>query len=167
MPRTKKTISEDNIGCLTPLDIKVKKLHPDAKLPHRAHSTDSGADLLALAEPLLPPRSITNVRTGVAVELHEGTSGCVWGKSSVESKGVKVMAGLIDAPYRGEILVCMYNLNDIPFKFEKGQKIGEAVYKLNGEIIGQTDIIAGEKVKKMNFINSLSYIFWLWFTLNR
>ncbi|MDR3113315.1 MAG: hypothetical protein LBU09_02965, partial [Endomicrobium sp.] len=87
------------------MKIKVKKLHKDAKLPLRAHKTDSGADLFALEETVLPPRSITNVRTGIALELHEGTSGCVWGKSSVESKGIKAMAGLIDATYRGEILV--------------------------------------------------------------
>ncbi len=107
--------------------IKVKKLHPEAKLPLRAHDTDSGADLFALEDTLLPARSITKVRTGIAVELQEGTSGCLWGKSSVESKGIKVMAGLVDAPYRGEILVCMYNLNDTDFKFDKGQKIAQIV----------------------------------------
>jgi dUTP pyrophosphatase len=107
--------------------IKVKKLHPEAKLPLRAHAADSGADLFALEATTLPPRAVTNVRTGVAIELREGTSGCVWGKSSVESKGIKVMAGLIDAPYRGEVLVCMYNLNDTPFNFEKGQKIAQLV----------------------------------------
>lgn len=107
--------------------IKVKKIHPEAKLPARAHATDSGADLFALEETVLNPRSITNVRTGIAIELHEGTSGCVWGKSSVESKGIKVMAGLIDAPYRGEVLVCLYNLNDTSFTFAKGQKIAQLV----------------------------------------
>lgn len=107
--------------------IKVKKLNSEAKLPHRAHATDSGADIFALEETILLPRAITNVRTGIALELNDGTSGCVWGKSSVESKGIKVMAGLIDAPYRGEIIVCMYNLNDIPFTFEKGQKIAQLV----------------------------------------
>ncbi|MDR0953262.1 MAG: dUTP diphosphatase [Elusimicrobiota bacterium] len=107
--------------------IKVKKLNPEAKLPARAHSTDSGADLFALTETTLPARSIAKVHTGIAIELSEGTSGCVWGKSSVESKGIKVMAGLIDAPYRGEIIVCFYNLNNEPFTFEKGQKIAQLV----------------------------------------
>jgi len=107
--------------------VKVKKLHPAAKLPLRAHATDSGADLFALEETTLAPREITKVRSGVAVELPSGVSGCLWGKSSVESKGIKVMAGLIDCTYRGEILVCMYNLNDKPFKFEQGQKIAQLV----------------------------------------
>ena len=107
--------------------MKVKKLHPDALLPRRAHPTDSGADLFALARTVLPSRAVTNVHTGVAVELPEGTSGIIWGKSSVESKGVKAMAGLVDAPYRGELIVCMYNLNDTEFVFEKGQKVAQLV----------------------------------------
>ena len=107
--------------------MKVKKLDPQAKLPHRAHATDSGADLFALTRTVLPPRAITNVHTGVCVELPENTSGIIWGKSSVESKGIKAMAGLVDAPYRGELIVCMYNLNDTEFVFEAGQKVAQLV----------------------------------------
>lgn len=107
--------------------MKVKKLSPLAKLPHRAHPTDSGADLFALEHTVLPARRITHVHTGVAVELPENTSGIIWGKSSVESKGIKAMAGLVDAPYRGELIVCMYNLNEEDFVFEAGQKVAQLV----------------------------------------
>ena len=107
--------------------MKVKKLDPRAKLPVRAHPTDSGADLFALEHTVLPPHQITKVRTGIAVELPENTSGIIWGKSSVESKGIKAMAGLVDAPYRGELIVCMYNLNDSAFVFEPGQKVAQLV----------------------------------------
>ncbi len=107
--------------------LKVKKLDPQAKLPLRAHDTDSGADLFALNRTVLPPRAITHVHTGICVELPENTSGIIWGKSSVESKGIKAMAGLVDAPYRGELIVCMYNLNDTEFVFEAGQKVAQLV----------------------------------------
>ena len=107
--------------------MKVQKLDPRAKLPLRAHPTDSGADLFALERTVLPPHSIAKVRTGIAVELPENTSGIIWGKSSVESKGIKAMAGLVDAPYRGELLVCMYNLNEHEFVFEAGQKVAQLV----------------------------------------
>lgn len=107
--------------------MKVKKLHPDALLPRRAHPTDSGADLFALQRTVLAPRAITYVHTGIAVELPENTSGIIWGKSSVESKGIKAMAGLVDAPYRGELIVCMYNLNETEFVFEQGQKVAQLV----------------------------------------
>ena len=76
---------------------------------------------------MLAPRAVAKVRTGIAVELPENTSGIIWGKSSVESKGIKAMAGLVDAPYRGELIVCMYNLNDTEFVFEAGQKVAQLV----------------------------------------
>lgn len=107
--------------------LKVKKLDPRAKLPCRAHATDSGADLFALERTVLAPRAVAKVRTGIAVELPKNTSGIIWGKSSVESKGIKAMAGLVDAPYRGELIVCMYNLNDTEFVFEAGQKVAQLV----------------------------------------
>ena len=107
--------------------MKVKKLSPLAKLPQRAHPTDAGADLFALERTVLAPHAVASVRTGVAVELPENTAGIIWGKSSVESKGIKAMAGLIDEPYRGELLVCMYNLNDTEFVFEAGQKVAQLV----------------------------------------
>ena len=103
------------------LTMKVKKLAARAKLPHRAHETDSGADLFALDRTVLPPHAITNVHTGICVELPEQTSGIIWGKSSVESKGIKAMAGLVDAPYRGELIVCL------EFVFEAGQKVAQLV----------------------------------------
>lgn len=129
--------------------MKVKKLSPLAKLPQRAHPTDSGADLFALERTVLPARAITKVHTGIAVELPENTSGIIWGKSSVESKGIKAMAGLVDAPYRGELIVCMYNLNEQDFVFEAGQKVAQLVvlptlYPAFEEVCELTDTSRGE-----------------------
>jgi len=129
--------------------MKVKKLSPLAKLPQRAHPTDSGADLFALERTVLPARAITKVHTGIAIELPENTSGIIWGKSSVESKGIKAMAGLVDAPYRGELIVCMYNLNEQDFVFEAGQKVAQLVvlptlYPAFEEVSELTDTSRGE-----------------------
>ena len=129
--------------------MKVKKLYPLAKLPQRAHPTDSGADLFALERTVLPARAITKVHTGIAVELPENTSGIIWGKSSVESKGIKAMAGLVDAPYRGELIVCMYNLNEQDFVFEAGQKVAQLVvlptlYPAFEEVSELTDTTRGD-----------------------
>lgn len=129
--------------------MKVKKLSPLAKLPQRAHPTDSGADLFALERTVLPARAITKVHTGISVELPENTSGIIWGKSSVESKGIKAMAGLVDAPYRGELIVCMYNLNEQDFVFEAGQKVAQLVvlptfYPAFEEVSELTDTSRGE-----------------------
>lgn len=49
----------------------------------------------------------------------------------------------------------------------KGQKLGEVIYTLNGKEVGKTSLIAEEEVKKLNYINSVSFVFWKWFSLFR
>jgi dUTP pyrophosphatase len=107
--------------------VLVEKIHDDAKLPYRAHKNDSGADLFAVKDVVIAPRSSAKIATGICLALAEGTSGLIWGRSSLESAGLKVVAGLIDAGYRGEVMVCMFNLTDVPVKLAKGQKIAQLV----------------------------------------
>ena len=94
------------------MEIQVKKLHPSAILPERAHPNDAGADLFSIEEIEIAPHSSAKVKTGITIALHENTAGFVWGKSSIESKGMKIMAGVIDEGYRGEIIVCIFNLTN-------------------------------------------------------
>ncbi|MFH1620068.1 MAG: dUTP diphosphatase [bacterium] len=107
--------------------VMVKKLRADAHMPHRAHPTDSGADFFSMEDVTLEPGVPVKIFTGIALALPEGTSGLIWGKSSLESKGLKVLAGLIDAPYRGEVIVCMINLTGKAAHLHKGQKIAQLV----------------------------------------
>jgi len=50
---------------------------------------------------------------------------------------------------------------------EKGQKLGEVIFSLNGEIIERVNIVAKEEIKKMNFWNMTTNIYNIWFNLNR
>ena len=50
---------------------------------------------------------------------------------------------------------------------EKGQKIGEVIYTLNGEVIGNTNIVADKEIKKMTILNSALNIYKKWFCLTR
>ncbi|MCX5786009.1 MAG: dUTP diphosphatase [Elusimicrobia bacterium] len=107
------------------MNVKVKKLHPSALLPDRAHPTDAGADLFSLEAVEIPPQSAVKARTGLSIALPEGTAGIVWGKSSLESQGLIVTAGLVDEGYRGEVLVCLFNLTNEPKNLAKGQKMAQ------------------------------------------
>lgn len=49
----------------------------------------------------------------------------------------------------------------------KGQKLGEVVYTLDGNEVGKVNLIAEEEVKRLNYINSSSFVFWKWFSLFR
>ncbi len=111
------------------MEIQVKKLHPSAILPERAHPNDAGADLFSIEEIEIAPHSSAKVKTGITIALHENTAGFVWGKSSIESKGMKIMAGVIDEGYRGEIIVCIFNLTNETQILTKGRKIAQLIVK--------------------------------------
>jgi dUTP pyrophosphatase len=106
--------------------IKVKKLHKDAKLPTYGHPGDAGMDLYAAEEVVVPAGAIVKIPTGIAMEIPEGCVGLCWDKSGVSMNGgVKTLAGVIDAGFRGEIVLGVYNLKDKEYIFEKGQKVAQ------------------------------------------
>ncbi len=109
------------------MKLLVRKLSRDAVVPERAHENDAGADLFSLHETRIPPNSPVKIKTGISIALPRGTAGFVWGKSSLESKGLKIMAGLIDEGYRGEVIVCMFNLTDKEIVLKEKQKIAQLV----------------------------------------
>ena len=66
------------------------------------------------------------------MELPEGFVGLVWDKSGLALKnGIKTMAGVIDAGYRGEIEIVLVNLSENDYKIEKGQKNRPDAYPKN------------------------------------
>ena len=77
-----------------------------------------------LIKPNEEPKSI---RTGIAIQLPEGYGAIIKDRSSLASKGLHVVAGVIDNGYRGEIIVKMVNLTDKPIFIEEGSKIAQLI----------------------------------------
>src|SRR3989344_7421314 len=110
------------------MQIKIKKLHKDAKMPTHGHPGDAGIDFYALEDVYFPSLGQAQVRTGIAMEIPEGYVGLIWDKSSISFKhGLKVMGGVIDASYRGEIIMSLRNLSDKDFTLEKGHKVAQMI----------------------------------------
>ncbi len=106
--------------------IKVKKLHPDAKMPRYAHQGDAGLELYALNSCIIKPGVVEKIATGIAIEMPHGYVGLIWDKSGLAtSNNLKVMGGVIDSGYTGEYLVGMINLSTQDYAVEKGQKIAQ------------------------------------------
>ncbi|MBT9330487.1 dUTP diphosphatase [Paracidobacterium acidisoli] len=92
--------------------LKVRLLHPDARVPTVNYAgSDLGFDLYAVEDVLLLPGVPVKVRTGIAVEGPAGCGFVLGDRSSMAAKGVTYAGGRIDAGYRGEILVCLVNVN--------------------------------------------------------
>lgn len=110
------------------MKLKVKKLHPDAKLPSYAREGDAGMDLFTVEPIELEPGERKSIPLGLALEIPKGYVGLIWDKSGLSHKyGIKHFGGVIDSGYRGEIHAGIMNLSDKFFNFEKGHKIAQII----------------------------------------
>jgi dUTP pyrophosphatase len=110
--------------------IRVKKLHPDAVLPHYAHGPkeDAGMDLRSVERVVLQPGVAQGVPTGIAIELPQYCEAQVRPRSGMALKhSITVNFGTIDPGYRGEIRVVMFNLGGEDYTIEKGDRIAQLV----------------------------------------
>ena len=113
--------------------LRVKLLESGARLPLVAHpGEDLGYDLFALEGVALAPRTTVRVRTGIAVEARNPATGAPLGllvrdRSSMAARGIATTAGVIDAGYRGEILVLMTNLGNVAVELKAGEKIAQMI----------------------------------------
>jgi dUTP pyrophosphatase len=106
--------------------LKVKKLSPYAVLPTVAHpGEDIGYDLYSSEDITLPARGAAGVRTGIAIEFTPPAGGIVKTRSGMAKKRLMCNAGVIDAGYRGEVIVLMENLGDEPYLIHRGDKIAQ------------------------------------------
>lgn len=117
------------------MDVKFKLLDKDnAKLPTRGTEDSAGLDIYSPVDFTVPPTSVFygvgryQVPTGLAVALpksHQGTTKPRSGHGF--NRGIDVFEGTIDADYRGEIKILMYNFTATPVEFKKGDKIAQLV----------------------------------------
>lgn len=108
------------------IKVQVRKLHKDAKMPLFARAGDAGMDLFACEEVTILQGKRTQVRTGIALAIPEGHVGLIWDKSGLShTKGLKTLGGVVDAGYRGEVLVGLVNLGEEPHTFHVGDKVAQ------------------------------------------
>ena len=108
----------------------LKKLDPRAKIPTYGTPLSAGADLYLLADaPVTLGAGETKLlRTGIAVGIPEGYVGLVFARSGLASKRGVAPAnkvGVIDADYRGEIMVALHNHGAEPQMLDVGERIAQ------------------------------------------
>lgn len=108
----------------------MRLLRPEGRLPERAHRGDAGLDLVASEGCSIPPGGRVAVPTGIAVAIPAGHAGLVVPRSGLARRhGVTVAnaPGLIDAGYRGELMVLLVNLGDAPHEVAAGDRVAQLV----------------------------------------
>jgi dUTP pyrophosphatase len=113
------------------MDVRFKRLHPEAQLPAAQHPGDAGLDLRSVVDVEIGPGERALVPTGVAVAIPERHAGLVLPRSGLASKHGLTLAnapGLIDAGYRGEVICSMVNLDPrSPVRIARGDRVAQLV----------------------------------------
>lgn len=111
-----------------PDSLKFKKLDPRATLPTRGSQSSAGLDLYSIEAISLEPGQRVIVRTGLAVAIPEGFYGRVAPRSGLATRnGLDVLAGVIDADYRGEIGCLIYNAGAERIELAENSKICQLI----------------------------------------
>lgn len=116
---------------MTPV-IRVKTLREGAVLPQYGSAYAAGADLSAcLVEPaVIAPGETKLIPTGLAMEVPMGYAGLIYARSGLASKRGLAPAnkvGVVDADYRGEIMVALHNHSGQTQQVEPGERIAQLV----------------------------------------
>jgi dUTP pyrophosphatase len=112
-------------------ELRFQRLRDEAQLPSAQHPGDAGLDLRAAVDAIVEPGERVMIPTGVAVAIPEGHAGLVLPRSGLASKHGLTMAnspGLIDAGYRGEVIVSVVNLDPAEsVAIARGDRIAQLV----------------------------------------
>ena len=114
------------------MKVYFKKLDPRAKIPTYGTNYSAGADLRALIDnpiTIMPNESVL-VHTGVAVSIPIGYVGLVYARSGISCKrglAPSNKVGVIDADYRGEIMVSLHNHGTTEQTIEPYERIAQMV----------------------------------------
>lgn len=112
------------------MKIAVKKLHTDAVLPSLGSEYAAGADLYSVEEMTIAVGETKLVHTGLAMEIPVGYGGFIFARSGLVTKRGLAPAnkvGVIDADYRGEIMVALHNHGSADQTIEKGERVAQLV----------------------------------------
>ena len=111
------------------MKISIKKLNDRATLPTYGTEYSAGADLYSAEDEItIAPHTTYLIHTGIALEIPEGYCGLIFARSGLASKRGLAPAnkvGVIDADYRGEVMVALHNHTDKEATIAPSERIAQ------------------------------------------
>ena len=111
------------------INVKFKKLNPNAIPFSYSREQDACMDMYALKGTIIPAGTTKTIPTGIAVEIPQGYEGLVRGRSGLASKGITAHLGTIDETYRGDVGMIIANHTNADFKVEAGMRLAQFTVK--------------------------------------
>ena len=108
--------------------LKCKRLSKNAILPTRASDASAGYDLYASADASIPARGKQKIKTDIAIAVPDGCYGRVAPRSGLAWKHhIDTGAGVIDADYRGEVGVILFNHASQDYHVTRGDRVAQLI----------------------------------------
>jgi dUTP pyrophosphatase len=112
------------------MEVRIKRLHPNARVPEYKSAEAAGADLYACLdeEMIISPYGISLIPAGFAIEIPPGYQGEIRARSGLSLKeGLFVLngPGTIDSDYRGEVKIILANFTDEPKKIHHHDRVAQ------------------------------------------
>lgn len=115
------------------IDVKIKKLNENAKVPTYGTEFSAGADIYACIDEdikILSGETAT-IKTGISVETPEGFMLLVFARSGLSIKQGLAPAnkvGVVDSDYRGEVIVALHNHSSEAKVVSNGDRVAQMVF---------------------------------------
>lgn len=110
------------------MKIEIKKLSDAAKLPFHGSESAAGYDLCSIERIRIMPHARALIKTGLSLSIPDGYYGRIAPRSGLAYKhGIDVLAGVIDADYRGELGVILYNSGMNDFEINEGDRVAQLI----------------------------------------
>ena len=106
--------------------MEIVLMNDNAIIPTRASKESAGLDLYSSIDIDIEVGSMKKINTGICISFPKSSYGSITDKSSLASKGLLTLGGVIDSDYTGEIIVIMASLTEF-IKIKKGQKIAQLI----------------------------------------
>ena len=110
------------------MKLNIKKLDERAIISTYGTEYSAGADLYSIEAVTVEPHKTVLVHTGLALEIPEGYAGLIFARSGLACKRGLAPAnkvGVIDADYRGEIMVALHNHTEAPVSIDAGERVAQ------------------------------------------
>lgn len=110
--------------------MKIKRLDERAVIPKRGSASAAGYDIYSIEDVLLPAGGTKLIKTGLSMEIPENFFGGVFARSGLAVKeGIRPAncVAVIDADYRGELMVPLHNDSKEERRITAGERIAQLV----------------------------------------
>ena len=110
------------------IPLLIQKLSPSATIPTRGSAHAAGYDIYASTPTTISAKNKALVSTSIAIAVPPGTYGRIAPRSGLASKHfLDTGAGVIDADYRGEVKVLLFNFSDTDYEVKQGERVAQLV----------------------------------------